>query len=88
MKRKPFAYPRTQAELATQIRNRKLATAPFSVVRYIPGKSWAGALISNLDDAFGIGRLGRGHGTGAYASDYDSNHPVRRWEEELVEAGE
>lgn len=42
---------------------RELAITPLPVVRKHPGKSWAGAHISNLDDAFGIGRLGRGmHG--------------------------
>ena len=55
---------------------------PLPVVRYYPGKSWAGALISNLDDAFGIGRLGRGSFAGVVTEgDYDASHPARVWED-------
>ena len=35
-----------------------LARAPLPVTRRIPGKTWAGALITN--DDFGLGRYGRG----------------------------
>lgn len=41
----------------TPVERHKLATDPLPTVRRIPGKSWAGALVSNLDEAFGITRL-------------------------------
>ena len=75
------AYKLTAEQRATQQRNAALARAPFGATYRIPGKSWAGALISNLDDAFGLGRLSRGRGTGA-GDDDQGYYLMKAWEAE------
>lgn len=59
-----------------------LVLQPPPVVRRYPGKSWAGALVSNLDDAFGLGQIGRGMAWETVPDgDDDASYPVRAWEE-------
>lgn len=77
------AYKLTAEQRATQQRNAALARAPFGTTHRTPGKSWAGALISNLDDAFGLGRLSRGRDAGAFAGDDDQGYYLMKaWEAE------
>ena len=72
-------YKLTAEQRATQQRNAALARAPFGATYRIPGKSWAGALISNLDDAFGLGR----RDAGAFARDDDQGYYLMKaWEAE------